>query len=401
MKNLLLPFVFLFTLIACNQQKNSIYAEIEGLGNDTVYVQYIVLDEANKERGSQDTIIAADNKFVYDIPADKAYLVILEPAKMIKWGARSGYKGYEKYKVNSESGIIFLVVDSGEKVRIKGKIDGDYLEYNAKGTDFNESYSVQRHAEKTYTLKEDSLNNIVDYYTMSPKAPAGQDSLIHALMDIRKGKREEIMNNRLEYVKNNPDKDLSAHYLMRMPWDTIGFYYDKLDSKVKEGIFKNLLDKCHTEYVAYKRVRENKEKIKEGAPAPDFTLKNLNGENISLSDMKGKYLVLDFWGSWCGWCIAGYPDMKKYYDKYKDKVEFIGIACKDTEKDWKKAVADNKLDWTQLINDESGDMDKNVSALYAISGYPTKIILNKNLKIVSVIVGESPDFYNKLDELME
>lgn len=66
-------------------------------------------------------------------------------------------------------------------------------------------------------------------------------------------------------------------------------------------------------------------------PAPDFTLKDIQGNDFSLSSAKGKYVILDFWGSWCGWCIKGLPDMKKAYRKYKHKVVFVGIDCNDTE----------------------------------------------------------------------
>ena len=54
--------------------------------------------------------------------------------------------------------------------------------------------------------------------------------------------------------------------------------------------------------------------------APDFTLNDIDGNPLSLSSLRGKYVVLDFWGSWCVWCIKGMPEMKKYYAKYKDKL---------------------------------------------------------------------------------
>ena len=58
------------------------------------------------------------------------------------------------------------------------------------------------------------------------------------------------------------------------------------------------------------------ELLKPGTEAPDFALATPDGKTVKLSDMRGKYVVLDFWGSWCGWCIKGMPEMKKYYEKY-------------------------------------------------------------------------------------
>lgn len=397
MKNyFLLPLLLLLTLIACNHQKNSISADIDGLGNDTVFVQYVAIDESNTSKPVLDTILSANNKFVYDLPADKAYYVMLEPAKTIRYS-----QGPRKYKLVSEARIMFVVVAPGEKLKVKGDITPDFIIYKVSGSEFNEDHSTHRLAGKDMLVKTDSLSTKIDFYRTVPDASIEADSIARILRKELAKEHKEMSNLRMNYISNNLTKDLSAYYLIRSPKDSFALYYEKLDDKVKNGFLGNLLNDRVNVNIADKRLQENKEKIKEGASAPDFTLKNLKGENMKLSDIKGKHIVLDFWGSWCGWCVKGYPEMKKYYDKYKDKVEFVGIACKDTEKDWKKAVADNKLDWTQLINDESGDVDKNVSVLYAVQGYPTKIIIDKDMKIISVIVGEKEEFYQKLDELLK
>ena len=76
-----------------------------------------------------------------------------------------------------------------------------------------------------------------------------------------------------------------------------------------------------------KKRAEAEEKAKKvqaaGVEAPDFTLKDIKGNDFKLSSLRGKIVVLDFWGSWCGWCIKGMPKMKEYYEKYKGKFEFL------------------------------------------------------------------------------
>ena len=139
------------------------------------------------------------------------------------------------------------------------------------------------------------------------------------------------------------------------------------------------------------------EAMSPGAMAPDFTVKDLDGKDFTLSSLKGKYVVLDFWGSWCGWCIKGIPEMKKYYNKYKDKIEFVGIDCNDTEEAWKKAVEEHQLPWINVRN--NGDPD--VSIMYGISGYPTKFIIDPEGKINKRVIGEDPEFYTYLDSLMK
>ncbi len=145
----------------------------------------------------------------------------------------------------------------------------------------------------------------------------------------------------------------------------------------------------------WKVVSEAKRKIAVGSQAPYFKLKTLEGKDFTLDDITNKqYIILDFWGSWCGACVKGFPKMKEYYKKYKNRIEIVGIDCRDTDEKWKKAVADHKLSWIHVKNDKT-----NVN--YAVKSYPTKIILDKSHKIVGIFLGEGEDFYKKLDELLK
>lgn len=78
-------------------------------------------------------------------------------------------------------------------------------------------------------------------------------------------------------------------------------------------------------------------------------------------------------------------------------MEIVGICCGDTEEKWRNGVKKHKLPWTNLFNDKDND----ITTIYAISGYPTKILIDPDGKIVDVFVGESEDLYNRLDELFK
>ena len=130
--------------------------------------------------------------------------------------------------------------------------------------------------------------------------------------------------------------------------------------------------------------------------APDFELPDLQGNPLKLSSLRGKYVVLDFWGSWCVWCIRGIPSMKEAYAKYKDKMEILGVDCRDSEKKWKAAVDEYQLPWLQV---RCPDKLQTLAEQYNIEGFPTKVVIDPEGKIAKVIVGEDPDFYTYLDEI--
>lgn len=133
--------------------------------------------------------------------------------------------------------------------------------------------------------------------------------------------------------------------------------------------------------------------------APDFELPNLQGATTKLSSLRGKYVVIDFWGSWCIWCIRGIPQMKTYYAKYKDKMEILGVDCRDTEDKWRAAVEEHQLPWLQVRC--PNEQLQALAAQYNIEGFPTKVVVDPKGKIAKVVVGEDPAFYTYLDGLFK
>lgn len=131
--------------------------------------------------------------------------------------------------------------------------------------------------------------------------------------------------------------------------------------------------------------------------APDFTLNDINGKPLSLSELKGKWVILDFWGSWCPWCIKGFPALKEAYKQYDGKVEVLGIDCGDTEEVWKEAVKKHELPWLQVYNPKSSDLTQK----YGIQGFPTKFIIDPEGKVANVTVGEDPAFFDVLKSLVK
>ncbi len=130
----------------------------------------------------------------------------------------------------------------------------------------------------------------------------------------------------------------------------------------------------------------------------DFTLKDINGKDFKLSSLKGKYVVVDFWGSWCINCIKGFPKMKEFYANHKDQVEIVSVDCNDTDSRWKAAVAKHTLPWINVYNPRTA---ADVTKKLGISAFPTKILLDQDGKVVKTFVGEDDSFYTVLESTIK
>ena len=131
--------------------------------------------------------------------------------------------------------------------------------------------------------------------------------------------------------------------------------------------------------------------------ASDFELPDLQGNPLKLSSLRGKYVIIDFWGSWCVWCIRGFPAMKEAYAKYKDHLEILGVDCQDPERKWRAAVEQYELPWLQVRCPDNKLQE--LAEMYGIEGFPTKAVVSPEGKLLKVVVGEDPEFYTYLDEL--
>lgn len=132
--------------------------------------------------------------------------------------------------------------------------------------------------------------------------------------------------------------------------------------------------------------------------APEIELPDLQGNPKKLSSLRGKYVIIDFWGSWCVWCIRGFPAMKEMYAKYKDRLEILGVDCQDSECKWRTAVEQYELPWLQVrCPDEKME---ELAGMYAIEGFPTKAVVSPEGKLLKVVVGEDPGFYTYIDQLL-
>ena len=205
----------------------------------------------------------------------------------------------------------------------------------------------------------------------------------------------------MAYVKAHPDQDAAAALIAMLDDDTeaieaaAALLTERARGSVAAELYKSILADAQKE-----AEEEARQEGMTGNPAPDFTLNDINGKPLALSSLRGKWVIIDFWGSWCKWCIKGIPDMKEYYTKYNGKLEILGVDCNDTVEKWKNAVKEYELPWLHVYCDMDNE-ENNPLALYGVRGFPTKVIVDPKGNVAKVIVGEDPAFYEYLDQVLK
>ena len=194
------------------------------------------------------------------------------------------------------------------------------------------------------------------------------------------------------YVVAHPESDGSV-YLMRHLSGVINFKkcLSSLTEHAKSGIMKRLYD-----YITAGVAEQDEyfvktaEAITIGNEAMDFQTFDINGNLLSLSSLRGKYVLLDFWGSWCGACTKSFPHLKDIYNKHHDHLEILGIACHDTAEKWKSAVKCYELPWLHVLNNEENN---DISVLYGIQAFPTYVLIAPDGKILQWM-SDDPDTFD-------
>ncbi len=195
-----------------------------------------------------------------------------------------------------------------------------------------------------------------------------------------------------DFISGHPKSIVSAialqSVMMRLDDDKLQSLYSGLDTSVQNSVYGSRIGAKIS----------SSQKTKVGATAPDFTLKTPEGKSVSLSSFKGKYVLVDFWASWCGPCRAENPNVVATYKKYKDKdFTILGVSLDSDKEDWTKAIKDDGLLWTQV-----SDLKKWNSAaakLYGIQAIPANFLIGPSGKIIAKNL-RGDDLKNKLAEVL-
>lgn len=256
------------------------------------------------------------------------------------------------------------------------------------------------------TVKINTVDSLVKSTVSGTTLNKDQQEMVNAMFGFKKteinlnsafkkaeGNEPEIAKIRAEFAamdkKRNDTRDafISSHLNSLVALNLLRSSINPLQELPKaESTFNRLSPevKATKAAAAYKRQMLEAKVLAVGGTAPEFTLKNTNGQDIALSSFKGKYVLIDFWASWCGPCRRENPNVIKAYDQYKTKnFTILGVSLDGGEnaKDkWVQAIAKDGLKWEQ-VSDLQG-WNSGVAKLYKVTAIPANFLLDPNGKII-------------------
>ena len=207
--------------------------------------------------------------------------------------------------------------------------------------------------------------------------------------------KKKNQKDRAIFIDNNPNYYASLLMLQSL---FLVLTNNELDEKFNN--FPTAIKATKTGELLYNKIESNKNTAI-GKPIIPFSQVGIDGQLVNVENLKGKVILIDFWGSWCVPCRISHPALKKLYEKYKNKgFEIIGVSNEvnskniaDQDKAWRKAVKEDGINWLHILYDPQ--VFDAVKA-YDINGYPTKFLIDQNGKFVMRILGNSEKLHSEL-----
>lgn len=354
------------TQVSAQGGKYTIKGQVSGADGQTVYLVY--------DRQPADSAIVKKGKFTFKGIIDKAC-----QAATLVLGNQPSRTGDNRAQLYIEPTTI----------TVKGTAQ-DFMFADIKGG------KVQAELNELTVPTREDMKQLIALNQLYYQQGANRDSIMKLIQPYS----QHYQQVQQEFLKNHPSSYLAPGLIEqkmgRLSYDELKAAFDALGPEVQQS---DEAKKIRTELDAL-------EKQRPGLQAPVFTANDINGKPFSLSDVRGKVVILDFWASWCQPCRRSNPHMRELYKKYHPKgLELVYVASDDGAEDkWRKAVEDDKLQgegYHHVLEGfdrkfARGTNPNCIGDMYAVHYLPTKFLIDRDGKIVGKV--ESDEW---LDEQLE
>jgi len=240
------------------------------------------------------------------------------------------------------------------------------------GTPLNNDYQAYLDVLAPFKVKEAALS--ARYVVANKNADAAEKGEVELAFAALKKERQKVEE---QYLLGHTASLVSLEWLK-----TAGFEQQEKSRAIR--LFGQLSEDLRNSPMgrAYAGLIKEAVSVEIGSLAPDFTAKDLEGKLVALSSFRGKYVLLDFWASWCVPCRKENPNVLKAFNNYKDKnFSILAFSLDEAQAAWSKAVKQDGLPWTQ-VSDLAG-WGSQVARMYGISAIPANVLIDPQGKIIA------------------
>ncbi len=376
MRRLLYGIVCLGTLVACQREPGY---KISGSVPGTPDGMKVYLYNWNTP---VDSSVVKGGKFVLtgkvDVPTRYQLLIDLSPDKVESY--EKDLRGSDVFVDNVDIKYESPSIDSlPSRNSFRRKVKGNVTVTGSPVHDLFLSY--QEKLKPYRTRNSEAWDKYLQVYHIPASEGVFNTREGIALTREMNDAQKEITRIQWDFIKANPKSPVSVDVAQNM-------VYTAKFSKADMDNLLQAIDPSLRETPGYKQLKESLESIAPiavGEKYKDLELVDENGKTVQLSDYvkPGQYNMVEFWASWCGPCRGEIPHLRHVYDAYgkgKDAFNMISVSIDDKEKDWKQALKEENMKWTQLC-DLKGQEGEVINK-YKIQGVPFCLILDKEGRII-------------------